>query len=89
MINKIIYRYELPDGGGPFCTRNGQNRIYPEIIFKDNTLYGCSTLEKLNDWFKKRNISYNNCVLTIYSGKVIKENENEILIEKNTAKKIK
>ncbi len=42
-----IYRYEKPDGGGPWFTREGiqrDNRPMPEK-FSDNILYGCTSLE--------------------------------------------
>lgn len=84
----IIYRYELPDGGGPFCTKDGRVRDDPSISFNDDTLYGCKSIEELKLWFDKRNINYSNYILTKYCGELIKESRNEILIKKSTARRI-
>lgn len=83
-----IYRYELPDGGGPFCTKDGRKRDDPSIWFNDDTLYGCKSIEELNLWFDKRNINYSNYILTKYCGELIKESRNEVLIKKSTARRI-
>lgn len=48
----IIYRYEKKDGGGPFCTKDGYLRTNNKVRFCDNTLYGCVSLESLQEYFK-------------------------------------
>lgn len=83
-----IYRYELPDGGGPFFTQDGQNRIYSNIKFNDDTLSGCDSIEHLKEWFKIRNITIpDNAVIRAYEGEVVYWNckTNEVIIQKNTA----
>ena len=84
----IVYRYEMSDGGGPFCTRTGQMRTHPDIYFNGDTLYGCESIEKLNEWFSVRHIKTDNFILTKYDGEKLSQNEREILIKKNTARKI-
>ena len=82
----IVYRYELSDGGGPFCTRMGQVRTHPDIWFNDDTLSCCESIDKLNEWFNIRKIDTSNFILKKYEGKVISQNECEIIIQKSTAK---
>lgn len=85
----IIYRYEYPDGGGPFLTRDGVSRTNPEYVFDDNTLYGCDTIEHLNEWFAIRNIELPDTMwLCKYYGEPVHEypNTGEIIIYKDTAK---
>ena len=84
----IIYRYEFPDGGGPFCTKDGRKRDDPNIWFNDDTLYGCKSIEELKLWFDKRNINYSCYILTKYYGELVKEGQDEILIKKSTARKM-
>lgn len=84
----IVYRYEMPDSGGPFCTRMGQVRTHSDIWFNDDTLYCCESIEKLNEWFNIRKINSSNFILRKYEGKVISRNEREIIIQKSTAKLI-
>ena len=70
-----IYRYEKDDGGGPWCTLNGKLRSHPnEVQMNDPYVYGCSSLEALNDYFKNyKDINLlKDCVLKIYD---IPENE--------------
>ena len=85
----IIYRYEYLDGGGPFLTRDGTSRTHPEYSFNDNTLYGCDTIEHLNEWFNSRNITLPNTIwLCKYYGEPVYEypNTGEVIIQKDTAK---
>ena len=85
----IIYRYEYPDGGGPFLTREGVSRTHPEYVFDDNTLYGCDSIESLNDWFAVRDIQLPDDIrLCKYYGELVHEypNTGEVIIRKDTAK---
>ncbi len=84
----IVYRYEMPDGGGPFCTREGQIRTRSNIWFNDDTLYCCKSISKLEEWFTLRGINTTSFILTKYEGEKISENEREIIIRKSTARKI-
>lgn len=84
----IVYRYEMSDGGGPFCTRAGQVRTRSDIRFDDDTLYCCQSISKLKEWFTLREINTASFILTKYEGEKISENEREIIIKKSTAKKI-
>ena len=80
-----IYRYELPDGGGPFFTRNGQNRIYSNTKFNDNTLSGCDSIEHLKEWFKIRKITIpDDAIIRAYEGEIVYWNckTNEVIIQK-------
>ena len=87
----IVYRYEYPDGGGPFLTRNGISRTHPEYQFDDNTLYAAISIEALQKWFSCRNIKLdNNLQLIKYEGEVLHEysNTGEVIIKKDTAKRL-
>lgn len=87
----IIYRYEYPDGGGPFLTRDGISRTHPNYQFDDNTLYGAISIEALNDWFACRNIKLDSELqLVIYDAEIVHEypNTGEVIIRKDTAKKL-
>ena len=88
----IVYRYEYPDGGGPFLTKDGTSRTHPEIQFKDNTLYAATSIEELDNWFLSRNIQLDdNLHLIKYEAEVLYEypNTGEVIIRKDTARKIK
>lgn len=90
-MRMVIYRYELPDGGGPFFTKDGHNRIYPSIIFNDNTISGCGNITLLDDWFRNENIPTNDFKLQKYIGEVvyIGKKSGEIRLKQNTAIKLK
>lgn len=66
----IFYRYEKEDGGGPFFTTDGVNRQTGDIC-NDDTLNGCLSVEKLDDWFNKRNIDISDYKLVKYVGEPI------------------
>ena len=66
----IFYRYEKEDGGGPFFTRDGVNR-QTGYICNDDTLNGCLSVEKLDDWFNKRNIDISDYKMVEYVGEPI------------------
>lgn len=82
-----IYRYELPDGGGPFMTRDGFSRLYSDVYFDDDTLSGCLTITELHRYFKERHIHVeSNWQLVSYDGEKLAEKmSGEILIRKSTA----
>lgn len=61
-----IYRYEKNDGGGPFCTFNGILRTDPNYEMNDPYLYGCSSLDGLNSYFKNYPEVLVGCTLKIY-----------------------
>lgn len=48
-----IYRYEKPDGGGPWCTPDGKLRTNPELhIYADEYFYGCLSKEALDRYME-------------------------------------
>lgn len=63
------WRYEYPDGGGPWFLPNGLPRN-PENIPKfeegSDVLYGCNTIENLNDYMKYHNVDTSNMNLVHY-----------------------
>lgn len=67
----LVYRYEHPDGGGPWFYRNGMVR-YPlpdENLYLDNQekyLYGCNSLESLHKYFATQKVDTKNCTIEIY-----------------------
>ena len=85
----IVYRYELPDGGGPFFTKEGVCRINPSIVFNDNTLDAATSIKKLKEWFNERNIILNdNFKIIKYDGEILYKNKDIVTIKKNTAIRI-
>lgn len=52
-IEMKIYRYEHPDGGGPYCSFYGYPRDM-KVHFPIDTsyLYGCKSIEELYKYFK-------------------------------------
>lgn len=61
-----IYRYERPDGGGPFCTIDGKLRINKNITYNNNLLFGCSSIEQLFKWFENYQSLLYGCKIKIY-----------------------
>lgn len=48
-----VYRYEKPDGGGPWFTRDGSPRgELPRLKDYENVIYGFLSLQSLFDFFK-------------------------------------
>lgn len=47
----LVYRYEMPDGGGPFFTLDGVQRRTGVKLPSATFACGCSTLEKLEEYF--------------------------------------
>ena len=87
----IIYRYEYPDGGGPFLTRYGISRTNPIFQFNDNTLHGCDSIEHLKEWFTSRNIELPEEIqIKAYEGEVVLHyiTSGEVIIRKDTAKRV-
>ena len=85
----VIYRYELPDGDGPFFTKDGSNRIYSEVQFEDDTLSGCGNMTILDEWFRKRNISTEGLIVRKYIGEFLHQSQTgEIIIRKSSAQKL-
>ena len=62
--NMLVYRYEKPDGGGPWFYKDGTIR-YPlphehlYIESQEKYLYGC-------DSFSKQHVDVNNCTIQTY-----------------------
>lgn len=65
-----VYRYEKPDGGGPWFTRDGIQRNHGPMPpkFSDSVLYGCTSLESLFSYSRDpaHNINLNDCEIKIY-----------------------
>ena len=47
----IFYRYEKPDGGGPYFTKDGFDRVFNHKS-NDDTLSGALTIPFLKLWFE-------------------------------------
>lgn len=59
-----IYRYEHEDGGGPFVKINGQVHSNPELYMsplKKGAIYGCTSLEKLQQYFTGQEYKFMMC----------------------------
>lgn len=85
----IIYRYEYPNGDGPFFTKDGHNHYNPNDICNDDTLSGCENIEKLNKWFSDRKIKVDGLIIRKYIGDLIYTTPSgEIIIMKSTAQRI-
>ncbi len=69
-IEMRVYRYERPDGGGPWFTRDGvqrNDRPMPKK-FSDNILYGCTSLDSLFAYFRDpvHNVDLGDCTVRVY-----------------------
>ena len=86
----IIYRYELPDGSGPFCTYDGILRTNSKYkIHCYDSFSGCETISDLEKWFSIRKINTNNFILAKYEGELLnKYSSGEILMKRSTSKKL-
>lgn len=68
----LVYRYEKPDGGGPWFYKDGTVR-YPlphEHLYIDSQekyLYGCDSLKSLFDYFSTQKVDVNNCTIQTYN----------------------
>lgn len=60
-----VYRYEKPDGGGPFFTFYGINRFTHQRD-DDNFLSGCLSIEDLKKYFLFQEDILEECVLQEY-----------------------
>lgn len=63
----FLYRYEMKDGGGPWCTPDGYLREgdYKENI-DDGTKYAMTSIFSLFNYFKDKNIDLSKCRIVIY-----------------------
>lgn len=83
------YRYELPDGGGPFFTKDGKLRANTSFLSHDNTLSVCDSIETLKKWFSERKIPTEDFCIAAYRGVVVRKlRSGEILIAKDSAVKV-
>ena len=67
----LVYRYEKPDGGGPWFYKDGTVRcpLPHEHLYIDEQegyLYGCDSLESLFNYFLKQKVDMNNCTIKTY-----------------------
>ena len=54
----LIYRYEMPDGGGPFFTLDGVQRRTGVKLPPSEYIFGCKNIDDLNKYFNNvENIS--------------------------------
>lgn len=80
-----IYRYEYPGGGGPFVKSDGTLHFGSKMKIKPlvpGTIYGCSSLEKLKQYFETQEWVLENCFLKIYDvpqNNIIYQTAHEIL----------
>ena len=62
-----VYRYEKPDGGGPWFTKEGtireEDARQPPV---DEYLNGCDSLESLQDYFSRYPSLIKDCELKVY-----------------------
>lgn len=61
-----IHRYEMDDGGGPFCKLDGTVRNNTKIKFNDNYCDGCSSLKELYEYFSNKKEYIKNCKIKKY-----------------------
>ena len=63
------WRYEYPDGGGPWFYPNGQARNpdkVPSFEDNDSSLCGCDTIENLNKYMEERDVDITDMYLVHY-----------------------
>lgn len=67
----VVYRYENPDGGGPWFYKDGRIRFpLPQAHLYDKTtdyIYGCKTKEELFNYFLKQKVNLENCKIKVYN----------------------
>lgn len=70
----------MDDGGGPFFTRDGYHRLDNRVKSHNIYLYGCKSIQELNEWFLSRFPAeeLDECHLKIYDVP-----EEEIIIQNN------
>ena len=85
----IFFRYEKEDGGGPYFTFDGINRITKKIS-EDDTLDGCLTIQTLKNWFVGKETVLQNCSIKKYEGEFLHINikTNNAVFKKSTAKRL-
>lgn len=80
-----IYRYEKPDGGGPFVTPDGfvRDTGFKVIPYADGAIYGCASIEKLIEYFSIHpEVELNDCIIKEYEvsqNNIIKLSNREII----------
>ena len=85
-----FYRYEKPDGGGPYFTKDGISRTDNALIFEDDTLDGCLTIEELKKWFLGKENVLQDCSIHLYDGELLNYNSctKNAVFRKSTAQKL-
>ena len=62
-----VYRYEKPDGGGPWSTLDGVWRSNNEQCkYADDYVYGCDSFENLEHYFTRQEFMKDGCQLKVY-----------------------
>lgn len=82
----LVYRYEKPDGGGPWFYKDGRVRYplpheYLYINSQEKFLYGCDSLKSLFEYFSTQKVDVNNCTIQTYDipeRKVIKIGKGQV-----------
>lgn len=78
MDEELVYRYEYPDGGGPYFTPDGVMREPPPSqihIARDKYLYGCDSLKNLIDYAIRHDFKTDNMKIVVYTGEIIYKNK--------------
>ena len=85
----IFYRYEKSDGGRPYFTKDGVNRIF-NYKSNDDTLDGALTIPLLKSWFKGKEKILEDCKIIAYEGELLWKNlkSSDCTFKKGTAKRI-
>ena len=85
----IFYRYEKPDGGGPYFTKDGFDRVFNHKS-NDDTLSGALTIPLLKLWFEGKEEILKDCIIVIYDGELLWKSprSSECTFKKSTAKRI-
>lgn len=63
------WRYECPDGGGPWFYPDGTPRNpqdIPSYYFGEDVSYGCDTVANLDRYMRRHNINTSNMFLRCY-----------------------
>jgi len=59
----IVYRYEMPDGGGPFFTLGGIQRRTGVQMPPSAYVFGCTNFEDINKYFQGKDSIPKECKL--------------------------
>ncbi len=61
-----IYRYEMPDGGGPYFTLNGiQRKTKENFHLSFDYVFGCESEEDLKNYFKGKEEDIKECEIIV------------------------